>query len=664
VSALPLPANGHQRAVIENVRPSVDGGRFAIKRTVGEVVVVELDAFTDGHDRLQCRLCYRRAGEPAWRETPMVALGNDRWRGSFVVDALGRFEYSAAAWVDAFVTWRHDLARREDPHDIALALETGAALVAAAAGRAAGEARAELVRAAEALTGDGALEERRRLALAEGLLERMREYPDRRFETRAGATWPVVVDPERARFSAWYELFPRSAGAPGTHGTLADCEARLPYVAEMGFDVLYLPPIHPIGRSARKGPNNTLAAGPEDPGSPWAIGAEEGGHKAVHPALGTEQDVARLAARARSLGIELALDIAFQCAPDHPYVREHPQWFRWRPDGTVQYAENPPKKYQDIYPFDFECEDWEALWRELESVVEHWAALGVKVFRVDNPHTKPFALWEWLIAEIKRKHPEAIFLSEAFTRPRVMHRLAKLGFTQSYNYFPWRNTRNELTEYLTELCQGPEREYFRPNLWPNTPDILTEYLQIGGRPAFIARFVLAATMGASYGIYGPAFELCEHRPREPGSEEYLDSEKYQIREWDLDHPGSLRPLIARVNAIRRAHRALQHDWNLQFLAVDNDALIAYAKHTEDLEEILVMVVNLDPHHAQSGWVEIPLAAFGIEAERPYQVHDLLSEARYLWHGARNFVRLEPASPAHVFRLRRRVHTERDFDYFL
>jgi len=668
MSAAKLPDTGRQRAVIENVRPAVDGGRFAIKRTVGEVVVVELDAFTDGHDQLQCRLCHRAQGEPRWHESAMVPLGNDRWRGSFALDALGRCEYTAAAWVDAFLTWRHDLARREERQDIELALVSGTALVQAAAARAragqAAEHAAELEAIAVRLAAAGALGERRRIALSQPLLELMNTYPDRRLQSMLDTVFPVVVDPERARFSAWYELFPRSAGEPGRHGTLADCEARLPYVAQLGFDVLYLPPIHPIGRSARKGPNNTLAPGPDDPGSPWAIGAAEGGHKTVHPQLGSEQDLVRLVSRARELGIEIALDIAFQCAPDHPYVQAHPDWFRWRPDGTVQYAENPPKKYQDIYPFDFETEAWHALWRELESVVEHWAQLGVSVFRVDNPHTKPFALWEWLIAEIKRKHPHTVFLSEAFTRPRVMHRLAKLGFTQSYNYFPWRNTRHELEQYLSELCQGPGREYLRSNLWPNTPDILPEYLQLGGRPAFVSRFVLAATLGASYGIYGPAFELCEAAPREPGSEEYLDSEKYQLRAWDLDRPDSLAALIARVNQIRRSHRALQQDWNLRFMPIDNDALIAYCKHTDDLDEILVMVVNLDPHHLQAGWLELPLASFGIDEARAFQVHDLLSDARYLWHGARNFVHLEPAAPAHVFRLRRRVHTERDFDYYL
>ncbi|GIX28172.1 MAG: hypothetical protein KatS3mg123_2053 [Burkholderiales bacterium] len=413
----------------------------------------------------------------------------------------------------------------------------------------------------------------------------------------------------------------------------------------------------------RKGKNNVVKAGPDDVGSPWAIGAAEGGHKAVHPQLGTLADFRRLVEKAREHGLEIALDIAFQCAPDHPYVKEHPEWFRWRPDGTVQYAENPPKKYQDIYPFHFEGEAWASLWAELKSVFEFWIEQGVKIFRVDNPHTKPFPFWEWVIGELKKAHPELIFLSEAFTRPKVMHRLAKLGFTQSYTYFAWRNTKQELTDYFTELTQGEGREYFRPNVWPNTPDILTEFLQFGGRPAFTCRLLLAATLAASYGIYGPAFELQEHEPREPGSEEYKDSEKYQLRHWDLDRPDSLRDLIARVNAIRRENPALQSDWSLTFLPVDNDQLIAYMKSTEDGSNLMIMVVNLDPYHAQAGWVELDLEALGLDPRSPYQMHELLSGARYLWNGARNFVQLAPGM-GHVFRLRRRVRTERDFDYFM
>jgi starch synthase (maltosyl-transferring) len=416
----------------------------------------------------------------------------------------------------------------------------------------------------------------------------------------------------------------------------------------MGFDVLYFPPIHPIGHTHRKGTNNSPVANPDDPGTPWAIGSEEGGHKSIHPQLGTVEDFRSLVAKARQYDIEIALDIAFQCSPDHPYVKEHPEWFRWRPDNTVQYAENPPKKYEDIYPFDFETENWQELWKELKNIVLFWIEQGIRIFRVDNPHTKPFSFWEWLITDIKMSYPDVILLSEAFTRPKVMYHLAKLGFTQSYTYFTWRNTKWELTRYFTELTQTEVREYFQPNLWPNTPDILTECLQSGGRSAFITRLVLAATLGASYGIYGPAFELCENRPKEPGSEEYLDSEKYEIKNWDIARPDSLKDLITRVNRIRRENPAFHRDWSLRFRDVDNEQLICYSKYTDDLSNIVLVVVNLDPHYTQSGWVELPLEEFGIDGQKPYQVHDLLSDARYLWQGSRNYVELNPQIiPAHI-----------------
>jgi starch synthase (maltosyl-transferring) len=493
----------------------------------------------------------------------------------------------------------------------------------------------------------------------------MRRCSPRDFVTTYKRKLPVVVERERARFSTWYELFPRSAAEkPGQHGTLQDVEARLPYVAKMGFDVLYLPPIHPIGRAFRKGKNNTQEASPEDVGSPWGIGAEDGGHKAIHPDLGTLDDFRRLVASARKMGIEIALDVAFQCSPDHPYVKEHPEWFRKRPDGTIQYAENPPKKYQDIYPFDFETEDWRGLWQELKSIFDYWIAQDIKIFRVDNPHTKPFPFWEWCIGEIRKQHPDVLFLSEAFTRPKIMYRLAKLGFTQSYTYFSWRNTKLELTEYLTELTRTRVREFFRPNFWPNTPDILTEYLQVGGRAAFMSRLVLAATLCSNYGIYGPPFEHGWSAPLRPGSEEYLHSEKYQVHHHDLDRPDSLAGFVARVNQLRREHPVLQSNHNLQFHPVDNEELICYSKHAEDLSEILLMVVNLDPYHKQSGFVELPLSELKLDADHPFQVHDLLSDSRFLWHGSRNYVELVPnITPTHLFRIRRHVRTERDFDYY-
>jgi starch synthase (maltosyl-transferring) len=439
---------------------------------------------------------------------------------------------------------------------------------------------------------------------------------------------------------------------PGRHGTFRDVIARLPYVAGMGFDVLYLPPIHPIGRTHRKGPNNTVVCGADDVGSPWAIGSSEGGHTAIHPLLGSFRDFRRLVAAAREHGLEIALDIAFQCSPDHPWVRRHPDWFRKRPDGTIQYAENPPKKYQDIYPLDFASPDWPGLWAACRDVIRFWIGEGVRIFRVDNPHTKPFDFWEWLIREIRRKHPDVLFLSEAFTRPKVMHRLAKLGFTQSYTYFAWRNGAWELREYLTELTRTEAAEFFRPSFWPNTPDILTEIHQTGGRPAFAARFVLAATLASAYGIYGPAFELGENRPLVPGKEEYLDSEKYQIRHWDLDRPGSLRDLIARVNRIRREHPALQRNDGLLFFTADNEQLLCYAKRTDDRSDVILVVVNLDPHRVQAGWVTLDPGAIGVAPEAPFEVHDLLTGARYPWRGPRNYVELDPRDrPAHVFHVR-------------
>jgi starch synthase (maltosyl-transferring) len=491
-------------------------------------------------------------------------------------------------------------------------------------------------------------------------------YPDPDIVLRWESPLEVEVDRERARFSTWYEMFPRSAAAqPGKHGTFADVEKLLPYVASMGFDVLYMPPIHPIGTTERKGPNNNPKSSPGDPGSPWAIGAADGGHKAIHPELGTLEDFKHLIAAAGEHGMEIALDLAFQCTPDHPYVREHPEWFLKRPDGSIQYAENPPKKYQDIYPFHFESEAGTALATELSSVVEYWIAKGVRIFRVDNPHTKPFAFWEELIRNVRRLRPDVIFLAEAFTRPKVMYRLAKLGFTQSYNYFPWRNSKQEIVQYFTELGQPPVSEFFRANLWPNTPDILPEYLQFGGRSGFMVRLVLAATLGASYGIYGPPFELQEARPREPGSEEYLNSEKYEIRHWNRDDPASLREFIARMNRIRRDNAPLQSDRGLRFHEIDNENLLAYSKISTVEAESVLVVANVDPHHAQSGWLSLDLLSLGLPVSGPFQVHDLLSGARFLWQGQRNYVSLDPNhSPAHIFRIRRRVRSERDFDYFL
>ncbi len=661
------PELGRTRAVIENVQPAIDCGRYAVKRVVGEPVVVEADIFADGHDVVDCVLQYRQEGESTWAEAPLVPLVNDRWRGEISFSRIGRAEFTVIAWVDRFLSWARDLKKRSpaDP-DIGVNLRVGSELIAAAAKRAKGDAATWLEAQAAFLISAAPAEDRLQVALDRELIERMRPLSDRRFATQCAQPLPVVVDRVKARFSTWYELFPRSfAAEAGEHGNFRDVEAQLPRIASMGFDVLYLPPIHPIGQAFRKGKNNTPTAEAGDVGSPWGIGAKEGGHTAIHPQLGTLADFRKLIASARERGIDLAMDIAYQCSPDHPWVKEHPEWFRRRPDGTIQYAENPPKKYQDIYPIDFESEDEQGLWKALADVVFFWIGQGVTIFRVDNPHTKAFPFWEWMIGEVKAKHPETIFLAEAFTRPKVMQRLAKVGFTQSYTYFSWRNTKQELTEYFTELTQTAVRDFFRPNLWPNTPDILPEFLQWSGRPGFMSRLVLAATLGASYGIYGPTFELCVGQPIAPGKEEYLDSEKYQITRWTLGGPNDLSEFIARVNRIRHENAALHSDRSLVFHPTDNSEIICYSKEDKSTGNRIVTVVNLDPNHKQSGWIDLNLAALGIEAGRPYQMQDLLAGGHFLWHGGRNFVLIDPQLvPAHIFRVRQHVRTEQDFDYFM
>jgi starch synthase (maltosyl-transferring) len=631
--AEPVAAIAPSRVVVDVRRPVVDGGRYAAKGTVGELMVVEADVFADGHDHVDASL-WVRPPAGSWTETPMEPMGNDRWRAAFTPDVLGRWEFRVDGWVDRFGTWRAATqVKRTAGLDISLELRQGADLLAPVTGLDEADADGE--------------DEARRL-LDPTLVGVARRQLDRAPVTTS-PVFPVQVEVERARFSAWYELFPRST-VDGTdrHGTLADVIDRLPYVAGLGFDVLYLPPVHPVGRSFRKGPNNTLDAGAADVGSPWAIGAAEGGHTAVHPDLGTVDDIRRLAEAAEGHGLSLALDLAFQCAPDHPWVREHPAWFKHRPDGSIQYAENPPKKYQDIYPFDFESDDWRSLWQALADVVRFWVDAGVTVFRVDNPHTKPFAFWEWLIAEVQQTHPETIFLAEAFTRPRVMEQLAKVGFSQSYTYFTWRQSRWELEEYFTDLSTRTV-DFMRPNAWPNTPDILTEQLQHGGRPVFVTRAVLAATLASNWGIYGPAFELVEHTAVREGSEEYLDSEKYQLRQWDLDDGQSLAPLLRLLNEIRHRHPALQHLRGLLFHRTDNDALLCYSKLAPDGGDAVLVVVNLDPLAAQAGWLDVDLVALGIPYEAAYTVHDELGGGTYTWQGARNWVRLDPHGlSAHVF----------------
>jgi starch synthase (maltosyl-transferring) len=634
-----------RRVIVENVKPQVDCGRFPIKRVTGEQVLVTADVHADGHDMVAAALLHRRAGDARWRETPMEALGNDAWAAAFTVEDLGHYEYTVEGWIDRFGSWRHELSKKFGAgQDVASELLEGAQLLADTG------PQADAIEQAHRTIADEGLDAGVRVAaaLSEELARAMASHPDRSRATRYDRVLTVLVEPQRARFGAWYEMFPRSAGTdPTRSATFDEATARLPYVASMGFDVLYLPPIHPIGRAFRKGPNNTLTPGPNDPGSPWAIGGEEGGHDAVDPGLGTIEDFDRFVESARRHGLDIALDLAYQASPDHPYVKDHPEWFRQRPDGTIKYAENPPKKYQDIYPINFESAEWQALWMELKRIIEFWIDHGVKIFRVDNPHTKPYRFWEWALAEVRKKHPDAIFLSEAFTRPKVMRYLAKAGFSQSYTYFTWRNTKEELADYFTELAQTDVREYMRPNLFANTPDILHAYLQRGGKPAFQVRLVLAATLGASYGIYS-GYELAENVPVREGSEEYLDSEKYQIRVRSFDQPGSLAEMIGRINTIRREHPALHHDWGLRFHATDNPQLLCYSKQSVAGDDTILVVVNLDPFTMQHGFIQLPLAEWGFGPTDGVEVRDLLSMERYFWRGEWNYVRLDPqATVAHV-----------------
>ncbi len=678
------PVHGRRRVVIEAVTPEVDGGRHAARRIVGDKVEAGAAIYADGHEVVAARLLYKPAGTKEWRAAAMRPLGNDLWSGSFAVDRLGAWSFTVEGRIDHFASWTAEMQKRlagrqqgsiapTTEADIALALRSGAKLVQQGAERARGaDARklSEAARHLEELAFRGVKVVG--FPVSEEIPRLMEAYPDLSEATRYEPELPLWVDRERARFSAWYEMFPRSASPhPGRHGTFADVERQVAEIAAMGFDILYLPPVHPIGRAYRKGPNNTTPAEPGAPGSPWAIGDREaedirpdgsaceqgcGGHKSIHPELGTFEDFDRLVEAAKSHGMEIALDIAFQCSPDHPWVKEHPEWFAMRPDGTIQYAENPPKKYQDIYPLNFESADWRGLWDELCSVFEFWIERGVSVFRVDNPHTKALPFWEWCLGSLSRKHPEAIFLAEAFTRPHVMYGLAKRGFTQSYTYFTWRNTKAELEEYLKELTRPPVSDFFRPNFWPNTPDILHKTLQEGGRPAFMQRVILASTLAANYGIYGPAYELAENAPAAPApgkseSEEYLNSEKYEIRQRDRNAPGSLTPLITKLNRLRHANAALQSNESLHFHGVDNPNLLCYSKASAHAENVVLMVVNLDAVWPQSGWTELDLEALNLPPEASFVVEDLLNGERYVWKGRRNFVALQPGTkPAHILRV--------------
>ena len=652
------------RVWIEEVKPRVDCGRFPIKRTVGEKVEVSAHIFADGHDLLRAVLQYWQ-NENERIELPMTAGANDLWTGLFQVDKIGGYQYTISAWIDHFATWQRDLVKKfQAGQDVASELREGAAMIETTSLYAHAPDDVWLGKVAALLRTDG---EQRKLvtrATAADLVAMMLRYPERSRETIFRPFLQVIVEPKRAGFSAWYEIFPRSiTDDPQKSGTFRDVERLIPEIVQMGFDVLYLPPIHPIGRTHRKGRNNNLQVNPEDPGSPWAIGGTEGGHKAVHSELGTFEDFDHLVASARKQGLEVALDIAFQCSPDHPYVRDHPEWFSHRPDGTIKFAENPPKKYEDIYPLNFDCEEWQSLWYELKSIVVFWIEHGVRTFRVDNPHTKPLSFWEWLIAEVRSDYADIVFLSEAFTRTRLMYGLAKAGFSQSYTYFTWRNSKYELTAYLRELVESEVKEYYRPNFFANTPDILPEFLQFGGRVAFISRLALAATLSSCYGIYS-GYELCENEAI-PGTEEYLNSEKFEIKPRNWKNTTNIRAFITRINNIRKNNIALASNHRLSFYPVDNEQLLFYGKSTEDLTNIILVVVNLDPHNIQDGWLEVPVEEFNIKEEEVYQVHELLFDNRFLWQGCRNYVRLDPTeSPAQIFLLRRQLKTERDFDYFM
>jgi len=660
---------GRQRVIIENVKPEINHGMFPVKRVVGDVVNVSADIFSDSHDMIRAELIYKHQDNPGWHSVEMKPGVNDRWEASFITSKKGIYHYSVHGWIDRFKTWHRDLVKKIDATvETPVDLLEGAEILKKAMLEYPNMEKDDLQFLEQMVAlfeSDKPMPEKTNPIITGDMQYVMASYPVRSHLTRYENELTIIVERIKAGFSSWYELFPRSMGEGLNHGTFKDVMGMLPYVHDMGFDVLYLPPIHPIGQAYRKGKNNTTEAGPDDVGSPWAIGGKEGGHKAIHPQLGTFDDFDQLVQEAKKYNLEIALDIAFQCSPDHPYVKSNPQWFRHRPDGSIQYAENPPKKYQDIYPFDFETEDAEGMWEELKSIFEFWIKKGVQIFRVDNPHTKSMRFWGWVITEIKRDYPDVLFLSEAFTRPKVMYQLAKQGFTQSYTYFTWRNTKYEITKYFEELTQTDVVEYFRPNAWPNTPDILPEFLQLSGRTGFISRHILAATLCGNYGIYGPAFELMDNTPNVPGSEEYLNSEKYEIKDWDINQASSLKPIITRVNQIRKENPALHNNYNLHFHNVSNENLICYSKHTNDYNNIVLVVVNLDPHHTHHGWVHLDLDVFEMDNSHSFQVYDMLGGAYFLWHGEHNYTELNPGiMPAHVFRLRRRVRTEHDFDYFM
>lgn len=658
-----------ETAIIRRITPSLDNARYAIKRAVGEEILVEADIFKEGHDEVTALLKWRQAGTTTWRETPMKPLINDRWSASLCVTAPGAWEFTIEAWGDVFFSWQHELEKKfaAGLRDLQSEILEGAGFVEAAATRAKKPDAAVLKKFAASLKAADA-GSAHDIAHDPTLCALMTIHADRSLSTVAEPLHPVWVDRERATFAAWYEFFPRSAeGKPDSGSTFRDCLGRIDDAKAMGFDVIYFPPIHPIGTTNRKGRNNSLQCEPGEPGVPYAIGnckqgVNGGGHKDVAPELGTLEDFDWLVAQTKARGLEIALDFAINCSPDHPYVKKHPEWFFKRPDGTIKYAENPPKKYEDVYPLNFHNPDWRSLWDELRDVILFWCGHGVRIFRVDNPHTKPVSFWEWVIAEVKEKFPDTVFLSEAFTRPKMMQELAKAGFNQSYTYFTWRNSKAELAEYFTELTQSDLREFFRANFFTNTPDILPEFLQKGGRPAFLIRAVLAAMACPVYGIYS-GFELCENTPI-PGREEYADSEKYQFKGRDWNAPGNIKEFLTKLNAIRRQNRALREYANLRIHPAENDNILCFSKTTAALDNLLLIAVTVDPWQPQTAFVHIPLADFGIAENEAYVVEDLLTGECFTWRGSRNFIALNPHTrPAHIFRIRRWQDRENGRDIF-
>lgn len=647
-----LHALAGDRVAIEAVSPEIDGGRFAAKAVVGIPFAIEADIFCDGHDSIEAALLWRKGRDGEWHEVPLSFVENDRWQAGVAFREIGLHQFTLIAWRDLFATWRKELGKKLAAGlNVSLEIEEGRRLVgaAAAAQSSSGGRWSAALADLHALIESASEDERLEILASDETLALMRWGGPRTNLSRYLRDLDVFVDRERAAFSAWYELMPRSQGKPGVHGTFDDVIARLPYVRDLGFDVLYLLPIHPIGKTNRKGRNNTLTPGPDDPGSPYAIGSEEGGHDAIHPELGTFEDFERLVKEAADHGLEIAVDFAIQCSPDHPWIREHPEWFDWRPDGTIKFAENPPKKYEDIVNVHFYRDAIPSLWIALRDIVLFWVDKGVRIFRVDNPHTKPFPFWEWMIGEVRERHPDVIFLAEAFTRPKVMRRLAKVGFNQSYSYFTWRNEKAEIEEYLTELTQEECRDYMRPNFFANTPDINPFYLQTSGRPGFRTRLVLAATLAGNYGIYN-GFEICE-AAAVAGKEEYLDSEKYQLRHWNMDAWGNIRDDIKLVNRLRREHAALRSFTSLRFYNATNPNVLYYGKMDEENDSFVLFHVNLDPHNAQETHFEVPLWEFGIPDDGSIEVQDLIRGNHFTWHGKTHWLRLEPEeNPYAIWRL--------------